>query len=223
MVSIRVPKQHQNALAKILSLPEDGFQTLIGDLKSAPLAFDLRATLTKAVKSTGAFSSNDAHLVAGALRSLYLARANTELSETDFIDGLVKAINESLSEELVQAVESNEQIKQRLIQIFEAETLALVAKAGSVMTDYQNTFFKARVLTDIRPVFGEVPEATQAMMIVHNLKIHYHQGEEHRDFYVALDAKDIQKMIDALERAKGKAEALKSILANTNVAYIEPE
>ncbi len=79
------------------------------------------------------------------------------------------------------------------------------------------------MLTDIRPVFGVRPEAPQAAVIVHNLRIHYHQGGAHRDFLVTMDSQDIQDLIDTLERAKVKAENLKVVLATAGIPDIEPE
>jgi hypothetical protein len=223
MARARIPKQHQNGLAKVLAMPEDVFQRLINALKRSPFSLSFRDNLTRAVASVDEISPKDAKSIAEALRSIYIARANTGLSEGKFVDEVVKAINESSSDELLKIADSSETNKERLILIFGIEPLLLVAKAGTVMVDHDKTFHDVRVLTDIRPVFDETPNSTKAMMIVHNLKIHYHQGEQHRDLYVALDAQDVQKFIDTLERAKKKAEILKSILTSTNVPYIEPE
>jgi hypothetical protein len=223
MARVRIPKQFQPGLAKVFAMPEDVFQSLITAFKSSPLTFNLRDNLTRAVRSVDQISPKDAQSISEALRSLYRARGNTALPGREFVDEVVKSINESSSEDLLQIAESSETNKQRLTRLFEIEAFLLVAKAGSVMTDHDKVFRDARVLTDIRPVFDETPHSTQAMTIVHNLKIHYHQGDQHRELYVALDAQDVQSLIDALERAKKKAEVIKAILTKTNVPYIVPE
>jgi|SRR5918911_45064 hypothetical protein len=223
MASFTIPKKQYNAFVVLFSLPDEIFQRLIENLQNLPFTFDFRDALRSAISSIQDIRFEDASSIVDALFSLYINRSNSDKSTTEYIGEFLEAARKSNSEELKQIGESREKISGRLSQIFNVSSLLLAAKARSVMLEYDNIFYKARVLTDVRPVFGEDAAETRAWMIIHNLRIHYHEGEDHKDFFVALDVKDIQKLIDSLERAKVKAETLKSVLAATNTPYIEPE
>jgi hypothetical protein len=223
MASFTIPKKRYNALVKLFSLPNELFQSLIANLQGAPFTFDLRSSLRSAISSLQDIQSEDVPDIIDALLSLYINRSGSDKSTTEYINEFSEAARESTSEGLRRIAESTEDIPARLTDIFKVSSVLLAAKASSVMYEYDHIFYKARVLTDVRPVFGEGAAEAQALMIIHNLRIHYHQGDVHQDFFVALDSKDIQKLIDLLERAKAKAETLKSMLASTNIPYIEPE
>ena len=69
------------------------------------------------------------------------------------------------------------------------------------------------------PCFGEDAELPpEAAVVIHMLNIDH---GERRNFAVALDTKDVQVLIDALERAKKKTENLKSVIASTGMTYID--
>jgi len=223
MAPLTIPKKHHAGIAKILLLPEDEFQRLLANLENAPFTFDFKPVLRNVITSVEGMPAEDTAGVVDALFSLFIAHSISDKTSEQFIAAFSQALSESPSEELRSAAESPERVTSRLVQLFGVGSISLAAKASSIMFDYDHVFYKARVLTDVRPVFGDSAEEAKAVMIIHNLRIHYHQAEQHKDFFVALDAKDVQKLIDALERAKTKAETLKTMLAAANVPYIEPE
>jgi len=82
------------------------------------------------------------------------------------------------------------------------EPLGVTAKVLSVRTEYENVFCTARILTDIRPVFGpDTAQAPLAAAIVHTLHIEHHTGNSHKDFYVAMDDVDLRKLQVLIDRA----------------------
>jgi len=223
MATLRIPKRYHEGIAKFLSLPEEHYQRLISNLQNTPFSFNIKEGLIKAISSIEEISSGDATKIADALMTLYIDRVTADKSTADFINDLSQGIAESRSEEFAPIDEIRSRVVPRLTQLYESESVMLAARASGVLFEYDHIFYKARILTDIRPVFGESAKDAKAVMIIHNLRIHYHQGEDHKDFYVALDAKDVQKLIDTLERSKTKAETLKSVLGAANIPYIEPE
>jgi len=84
---------------------------------------------------------------------------------------------------------------------------------------------EVRILTDVRPVFEpSAPEAAPAgAVIVHTLKISYRGDNSAKDFFVALDSEDVRQLTEQLERARSKAESLKSVLKAAEVPYIDAE
>jgi hypothetical protein len=223
MASLRIPKKHYEGLAKFLSLPEEAFEEFTTHLQEAPIALDFRQAIRKSILGIQDISPDDAERMVDALVSLYLAKATSENSTPAFVDELTQAIEESNANELKIADEFRGSIGNRLNALLGREALTIASKANSIMYEYGNVYYRARILTDIRPIFGDSPDSIEAAVVIHNLRIHYHEGDVHKDFFVALDTQDIQKLIDVLQRAKTKAESLKTLLAKTNIPYIEPE
>ena len=223
MASLRVPKKHHSGLAKYLNLSEEAFGSLVTNLENLPFTLQFMEPLRKAVRSVDDIPPGDASSIAEALISICMAWSTSDRARADFITDVVEGITESSSDELAQFRESKERIWVRLSRLFDVNTLTLAVKAEGSIFEFENILKTVRVLTDVRPVFGEDGKAPQALTIVHNLRIHYHRGEKHEDFFVALDSRDLQKLIDSLARARDRAEALKVTLASTKIPYIEPE
>ncbi len=70
------------------------------------------------------------------------------------------------------------------------------------------------------PVFNEKGDSVDAAVIVHNLRIHFGEDSDHKDFYVALDTSDIQSLRDVLDRADAKAKCLQGLLKTSGVSYL---
>ena len=91
-------------------------------------------------------------------------------------------------------------------------------KAASALTAHESPFESARVFTDVRPIFGEQDPVSEnarprAAVLVHMLQLRLAGEEARREIYVALDNRDLQTLIDALNRANGK-ESRGQTLAN---------
>jgi hypothetical protein len=96
-------------------------------------------------------------------------------------------------------------------------------KAMDVVLDHSHVFFHAKILTDIRPVFNTKGDSIDAAVIVHNLRIHYEEDSDHKDFYVALDTSDIQELREVLDRADTKAKCLQGLVKKSGVSYLDAE
>jgi hypothetical protein len=120
-----------------------------------------------------------------------------------------------------------EPFKGRLSRLLRFEQLlGITAKAYAVMSEHSHVYrnIGTRVLTDIRPVFpNDLEEPLSAAVIVHTLKIAYLEGNTRKEFFVAMDNKDIHELRELLDRADKKAAKLRSILQATQLAYLDPE
>lgn len=90
--------------------------------------------------------------------------------------------------------------------------------------DYDRVFRDARILTDIRPVFGMDPTAGPlAGIVIHTLRIDYHEAGDHPSFHVALDTGDLRRPWELVERAIKKEASLKTEIEKTSMKYLEVE
>jgi hypothetical protein len=219
MASLQVPKKHHRGLQDFLELSENSFQSIINSVDSMELVLEAKEILAKEIGEIKDIEREKVSGIADAIISISFVKATSESSNEAFINDLTTAIEES--SELATLIDTigKDKINQRLEKLFAVDTLAIATKARSIMYEYDNIYYRGRVITDIRPVFNNEADAINAALIIHSLRIHYHVGDTHQDFFVALDTNDLQQLIDVLERSKAKAEKLKTLLDNANISY----
>ncbi|MDX6484221.1 MAG: hypothetical protein QOE95_1992, partial [Gaiellaceae bacterium] len=133
-------------------------------------------------------------------------------------------IHESDYRELVTSTNTRDLLSRRLNKLLSVESMMVGAKSYILLFDHDRNFRSARVLTDIRPVFFDEAEKTpSAAMIIHHLKVTYLEGDMSKDLYIAMDNKDIKRLIAVLARAEMKAKTLEPVFDGLKVRYIEPE
>jgi hypothetical protein len=155
------------------------------------------------------------------LASLYRVQASWNVEIPELAD-IVREAAEG-DEELGLSGEEREVFEKRLSLLLEIDSLHATSKALDVLLEYEHTLHDVRIMTDVRPVFGQnVEKPPTGAMIVHTLKISYHdESEEVKEFYVTLNTGDTGALSAELERANQKAESLRRMLEPTRVPYID--
>jgi hypothetical protein len=101
------------------------------------------------------------------------------------------------------------------------------AKAGYVLTQHERIFVKARILTDVRPIFhSNVSEKPGSALIIHMLQMTQRDNQDpHKveDLYFALDSNDISSLKALLDRALQKEETLRALMTESGVAVLYPK
>jgi hypothetical protein len=224
MARVIIPPAVREGLDVIALLNEEQFQELFSAVSEIPSRirqhriFDLRELKLASIPPRESDHAQE------ALFSLYISRVGTEVLVPDFVDDIAESLKEEKrsDKDWTDSEETLGRFKERLTKLLSIGTLNKIAKAHDVLLEHAQTFAKARILSDIRPVFGEKIDSDLAgAMIVHMLKIDYSRSGRREEFFVALDTKDIQLLIDTLERAKLKTEQLKSVIDSASLEYFE--
>lgn len=170
-------------------------------------------------------SKTDLRQIAEAVAGLYSAKAARDIGVEDFADQVCDAMEALESEELRLPHAERGQFRKKLLTLLDADVFAVVSKAFDLATEDERTFCHARILTDLRPVFGtRVEEGPKGMVVVHVLKIDYHAGSPaHHQFYLALDADGLQELRKVIDRAEAKARTLKSAVKGVRLFGIPKE
>jgi len=158
-----------------------------------------------------------------AALSLASGRIHTELDMQTFIKDAIQALEQS--SEAKGLTLDKLVLTERLEQLLGCEVIAISTKASALFFSYERHATGCQILTDVRPVFGDDPtSAPLAAIIVHSLKIQYHEDQDTaREFYVSIDAGDLKALRDASDRALAKAESLQAILQTAQIKGIAPE
>lgn len=215
MASFRVPKSYYAGFATLATLSEDSAQELFSSLERAPVTFSFKNDLRRAVAENDAIQGAEITQLADTLMSLYMVYGGSGKEAKDFAEDIV----ESLEKE----DKNKDTLKRRLVTLLSINNLVAASKAVDLLYENANNLVKARVVTDVRTVFSDgVEDLPIAALLVHTLCLEYMQGNRRKEFFIAMDVDDVQKMISVLERAREKTESLKRIIATTNLRYVEP-
>lgn len=221
MASINIPEKELPNLAKIAEMPEGTFASLIavlGEIKPTLSPKDFSESVSKRVP---ALDSGSISPILNTLFSLYWMKERRNLSPQEIAEKISGAASTSKSKKFQFPTDKSGILCDRLKLLLGFDkSLGVTAKAFDVMTEHDHVFCRARILSDIRPVFTSAAEATPAAVIIHNLQIGFHRHGKHDEFYVALDENDVEELKQVLIRAEKKTAAMRSILSKANLDYL---
>ena len=219
MASITIPKPAQAGLIRLASLPDETAQELLKALEDVSLVVYGGNLLDQLISSLPTIQRNELQEILATLYGLSAAEVPVERSQ--FIDDLVSAFARQAKP---VSDEQLNNLRERLTTLLGTDAIRIGGKARSVLFENEHNLVGARIVSDIRPIFGdEVQNPPVGAIIVHSLKIEYLSSGKRHEFYVALDTKDVDSLLKVLERAKAKTSSLQSLLGTTSVRYVEAE
>jgi len=212
------PETLARGLRLLASLPQPEYDAFLKYLRSIPPQIKHDSIFNGAdqkIPDVGEHSET----IKSAAFSLLLSKVRGHLPVQDFVSELVKAVATRSGFEDERARNA---LRDRAADILSIKSLDLIARAHDVLTVHACAYASSRILSDVRPVFGDdVDSAPLGAVLVHMLSIHYLNLDELNTFVVALDEKDVEELLEVLQRAKRKSKTLKDELLKTDVAYIE--
>jgi len=229
MPRIQIPKKYRYGIEKIITLDSAVFDNLIDALKNSNPSFHLKnladtVSLKIKEKEIENLTKDDLLNILDAIVSLYPLQTYSSLT----IEDLASSLGEAVAE-----LEDFPNVTEEQKKIFEARITTLLSingaldvasKVGELLLEYEHLFLSSRIITDIRPVFdSDLNKIPAGALIVHTLKLEYKQGNEEKDFYIALDTNDVKKLREQLDRAEQKAESIKLMLNQAQVSYLDVE
>jgi hypothetical protein len=217
VASLKIPESHRLGLAKLRQLSDQNIEVIVSALQHLPPQVPKKKDIIAAIAPTvPSLPANDLERVSETLFSLYCVRADADVSVTKFASDVSDALRDS-GEQFTG--EEFARFKNRIERLLSVDQLSIASKALALQADHENVFCEAKVLTDVRPVFGtKVDDPPEGFVVTHTLKIGYHDGgSDHRDYYVALDEDDLVTLRSLIERAEKKANSLISLMSKTGV------
>jgi hypothetical protein len=203
VAKISIPQRNRAGLSKLLTLPSHGFEQLVASIQAQTAKIDLPVRLPDII-SLPDVSKSELDQIVTAVTSMCVVRWSRDVSIEAFVNDVADAI------QLFDPIGSAEESKRRLRRLLSIESLIVSAKALTIFADYQRTLHTSKVLTDLRYVFRAKPEEEPyGAVIVHLLKLTYHEYTEHKEFFVALDDNDLSHLRQVIDRAEAKARTLR--------------
>ncbi|HXX87151.1 MAG TPA: hypothetical protein VEH86_01735 [Candidatus Acidoferrum sp.] len=212
MLITTIPAPYRLGFGKIKGLSPAEYEALATALETAPTTGGLKKLASAIVKQVPTLKRADIEVILRSLFSLrvFLADEETPLSEN--LSSLSSAMQASGKADLALTEQEKIEFEKRLDRLLKINAVTMSAKVQRLEIDYPNTFYEALILTDMRPIFDKPEDRPVGCAVSHTLKITYHESGEHKEFYVVLDADDLQTMKKVLQRAEAKASSIKSFL-----------
>jgi hypothetical protein len=223
MADLTIPEKYYSAVAKIRRLSEVDVEVLSSALQQASSTTDPRQLAAQIASKVTGINDQDLREIVRTLSALCQVRASAEVTVTQFAADLREAMRDSGNKELAVPDEEAPGFERRISKLIQADALNVAAKAADLRVEYPKLFCDARILTDLRPVFGADPAARPiGFVFAHTLKLDFHVADGgHEEFYVALDSGDIAKLKDVLRRAEIKSESLRALLKEAGIRDLD--
>lgn len=216
-MAVKIPKAYKEPLRKLASMGAPARARLVAAIQAAKAVLDPDDFIAQVKEATDVDPSSVGSIIWMLVSMYRVADGDPRQFASDAVD----AAKEELQELKKDAEEWAAFTRDLATLLACDESLGVTAKVLSVRREYGNVFCSARILTDIRPVFGPDPSRTPlAAAIVRTLHIAHHAGDSHEDFYVALDADDLRKLGDQIDRAVKKEASLKAVIQDTPITYL---
>jgi len=215
---MRVPSSLVDAFAVLRDLSPEEFEGLTQGLATVELSLKPEALAGMIAPDVGNLDEGVVANLVRALVSLNGFRRSSDWPIRETADAI------SSSEDLHIPEPEQAGFATRLRTLLETRPVVLLGKALDLGTAHDKVFLSARVLTDLRPIFGdEVYFAPEGAVLTHTLRLQFIDSEGRTDsFFVALDEEDIESLKTVLARATTKTSTLKQMLTDMGLSYLGP-
>ena len=144
------------------------------------------------------------------------ARLRADRTIDQFLQDIVPSIEAKTTHKF-----DTQKFFERLSALLSTQALLVSAKATDLLHDFDRVFISAEIVSDVRTVFDENGMQIKGSIIVHNLNITHVQEGEIKNFFVAMDGKDISKFRTVLDRADAKAGVLRELIEGSGIQFFE--
>lgn len=214
---LRIPPRFLPGLTALASMEDETVEALQAALQEVPEVLSTDRLVEHVRDAAPALPDDQAVETLEALLSLM-----TLLPEDgEGVINLARDVADSPDLDLTD--EERQTFVERLTPLLELDSLTLAARAFDIVSEHDRVFHDARILNDLRPVFGPDPaDGPKAAVLVATLKIDYHVTRGPVDSaYFALDQTDLLRLRDVVDRALAKHASLRGLVESMNMPYWE--
>ncbi len=136
------------------------------------------------------------------------------IAKDEVLEGLCAAVEGATvwsEQELAEWI----QIKPAFQKLLNLRLIRLSAAANDLSFDHENIYRRARILTEIRPIFDEPAENIEGAVIAHSLRLLYQTTGGPREMTIALDEMDVVQLAEQCDRALRKSDVARRLMIET--------
>jgi hypothetical protein len=215
---LNIPRRESAGIASIIKISDTLVDHLIKALSAAPSIVDTDKMAQHISAYISSIPLEQLTSIIDTLYSIYHLREFSGVSSSRFLDDLIEGISSSSYAELSAKDIDSILLRQKFEKLLGIDTLRIISKASRLRSEGERIYCNSRILSDIRPVFGEDPSTKPVgAVITHTLKITHHVGKDLEDFHVVLDSYELEELRDIITRACTKDETLRGLMKEANL------
>lgn len=197
-------------------------RSLFEAIRATPPALTIDAWLSQVARAT---ADSKPHDVVRMLATLYqLRQQNAPKPMPDFVAELRRAAEETGDEGLASRSKWEALQPDLIAMLSQDDTLGITSKALDVMTEVERMYLSARIVSDLRSLFGGSSVGPPvAAVVVHNLIVNYYQDSSPRSVTFGLDARDLEQLRAAVERAVEKDREIRALARKAGLNLLDTE
>jgi hypothetical protein len=219
-MAFEIPKEDVSSITTISTLSRSALDAFVAALEDAPLLANPQSMAARLANQLPSIPPGDITNMVETLYTVYQIRELSGVSHSRFLADFMEAI--SRHPDVLPKTKQAAKMRETLERLLNIETLRTIAKAARLLRDGERLFCNAKILSDIRPVFGENPALPpKGAVLTHTLKIGYHEGSGHVEFHVVLDSAGLIALADVIKRAQLKDKSLRGLLKETTLPDLE--
>lgn len=221
--SVAVPGGHSDAFKSFVEMPAPVRRGLIGALAKPSSALGLRDLIQRAK----GFTEGDTEVAESLVRMLVslcsVRLKEPRMTSAELVEALVLVASDKFA--LADQEGGVEALKGDLTNLLADGNPFLVStKALDVVSEQERSLCRARIITDVRPVFSDdAGKPPQAFVAVHALRMSYHSSDELHEFFVTMTVEDLSELRILIDRAITKDATLKALMQQKDLPWLEPE
>lgn len=214
-IKIKLKEEQANAIQKIAELgPEKLAQilTALRDEEKKPLSPKQLTRFVAGIIDRAIAEPLTSQLV--ALGSLMIRTNANALAVVEAID---EQLNEMSASERFPKLAEWRLVYENVLRLLESPEIRHVSMALSLNYDYANLLHRAKILTDIRPIFTESADSIEACVVSYTMRVHYSTADGNRELSIALDHEDIESLKIQCDRALKKSETARRSMQDAGI------
>lgn len=215
---LKIPEEFHDIISKLINLPKNQIEVILQEFKEIKPILDIKQIENDLIDKIKIDQINIHDLLNLSL-SLYNVYIYFDLSIDDFLKKLPDALKSLFKEDKPDLQKTKlknfEYFVKKVVEL--DKTIGVISKAIDLMRESENLFEKARILTDLRPIFYSNIEETPSGIILHNLKIEYQTSGKRNEFFIALDQKDLTQLENVIKRAITKEKSIRDLCNKTKI------
>ena len=214
-MKIRIPPSLRSALEALAKLTQESFDSyvaVVGDVSATMSQEHFIVALKNNANTSGEADQEPFIDAAFGLHAGYRAASVTA---EEFSTDVAKSLSQS------NKLADRDQFEARIRALLSVQSLTLASRARGLLLETERHATEFRIVSDIRPVFDKPGTTILGAIVMHSLRISYHEQKGSAALFVSLDSDDLKELSSVARRALEKEKMLNALVADRGLTLIQ--